>query len=394
MRMPSRLFKVSQLHVWSFQTAQAEAAAIAQSCQRLIAAGMAGQEDQILILISNRRLQQTAITQELGNLGLPFDPPGGLAVRDEDAMRAVYNILRLLKDHASQTPDYVAHRSLLTQLHGVGVTTARQVGDLCVANNQNFRELFYLAVQPQWLTPQRVASAVARVTNVAQTVGGWALQDTLAARSADIALLLSGTVFNGAPQAAAHVAAWNAFVAGLPAGMTLEEVFNFLSADDDAEQRQVLDAVTQRLGEAPAAAGQGQRRIRVLTMHGAKGLSGKVVFIPSAEQGILPNFKAIQATGLLNEQRRLFYVSLTRARAACIVSHAALHTGAAAFLIRQQPQVALPRSQFLGEMAVPSVNRANGLTTAEAQAILATSTTCRRHARYVIVQQLHQERGV
>ena len=153
--------------------------------------------------------------------------------------------------------------------------------------------------------------------------------------------------------------------------MTLEEVFNFLSADDDAEQRQVLDEVTQRLGEAPATGQEQQRRIRVLTMHGAKGLSGKVVFIPSAEQGILPNFKAIQAAGLLNEQRRLFYVSLTRARAACIVSHAALHTGAAAFLIRQQPQVALPRSQFLGEMGVHSGNRANGFTVPEAQTIIA-----------------------
>ena len=53
------------------------------------------------------------------------------------------------------------------------------------------------------------------------------------------------------------------------------------------------------------------------------------------------------------------------------MSHAALHTGAGAFLIQQQANVALPRSQFLNEMAVPSANRANGLTLAEAQAIMA-----------------------
>jgi len=40
-------------------------------------------------------------------------------------------------------------------------------------------------------------------------------------------------------------------------------------------------------------------------------------------------------------------------------------------LIQQQANVALPRSQFLNEMAVPSANRANGLTLAEAQAIMA-----------------------
>jgi len=106
-------------------------------------------------------------------------------------------------------------------------------------------------------------------------------------------------------------------------------------------------------------------------MHGAKGLSGKVVFIPGAEQGIIPSFRALQAAGLLNEQRRLFYVSLTRAKVACIVSHAAAHTGAGAFLILQRRRVALPRSQFLNETSLPSVNRMNGLTAAEATTIVA-----------------------
>jgi ATP-dependent exoDNAse (exonuclease V) beta subunit len=76
----------------------------------------------------------------------------------------------------------------------------------------------------------------------------------------------------------------------------------------------------------------------------------------------MPSFRAIHAAGLLIEHRRLFYVSVTRAMAACIISHSALHTGASAFRLRQQPRVMLPRSQFLNEMGVASVNRANGLT--------------------------------
>ena len=56
-----------------------------------------------------------------------------------------------------------------------------------------------------------------------------------------------------------------AFAAGLPQGMTLEEVLSFLSAEDDVDQRQVLDAVAQRLGEAPVAGQAQQRRIRILT---------------------------------------------------------------------------------------------------------------------------------
>jgi superfamily I DNA/RNA helicase len=178
-------------------------------------------------------------------------------------------------------------------------------------------------------------------------------------------------VFADSSQVAEYRQEWDAFVASLPQGMTLEELLSFLAADDEAAQRQVLDAVRERLGESNEGTGLGQKRLRILTMHGAKGLSGKVVFIPSAEQGIMPSFRAIHAAGLLNEQRRLFYVSVTRAKAACIVTHAALHSGAEAFFIRQSPQVRLPRSQFLNEMGVPSQNRNGGLSASEAARITA-----------------------
>lgn len=356
--------------VWSFPSAHQEAAAIAHSCQNLINGGMAGRENQIVILISNRRLQLGLITQELGNLGLPFDAPSGVAIRDEEPIRAAYSVLRLVQDRCQNAPDYLAHRSLLTQLHGVGANTAKGVGDLCVANNQNFRALFDLAVLPHWLNA-RAATAVTRIQNIVQNVNGWTLQDTIGARTADIDNILSTMVFNGSAQVAAHLAEWNAFANSLPQDMTLEEVLEFLAARDEADERRILEAVNLRLGERGAEDGGAPARIRILTMHGAKGLSGSVVFIPSAEQGIMPNFRAIQAVGLLNEQRRLFYVSLTRARAACVISHAALHTGPEAFLIQQRPNARLPRSQFLNEIGTPSTNRNGGLTAAEAAQIIA-----------------------
>jgi len=88
------------------------------------------------------------------------------------------------------------------------------------------------------------------------------------------------------------------------------------------------------------------------------------------EQGVLPSFRAINATGLLNEQRRLLYVSLTRARAACILSHAVRHSGAQARLLQQQVHVTLTRSQFLNEMGVTSVSRTWGLTATERAAVM------------------------
>jgi superfamily I DNA/RNA helicase len=88
------------------------------------------------------------------------------------------------------------------------------------------------------------------------------------------------------------------------------------------------------------------------------------------EQGILPSFRNLQAAGLVIEHRRLFYVSITRAMAACIISHSASHTGSQAFALRNQPRVRLPRSQFLNEMGVASVNRTAGLSATEAAAIV------------------------
>jgi DNA helicase II / ATP-dependent DNA helicase PcrA len=351
------------LYVWSFATAQAERNAIAQSCHQLINGPLAGQEDQIVILISNRRLQVGPITQELANLGIAFDAPGGATTRDEHPIRAAYSILRILRDRIAARPDYIVFRDMLALLHGVGVGTAMRVSDLCVNNHQNFHDLFHIAAIPHWLTG-RNAAAVGRVRAIIQQVAAWTVQDTIGARAGDIAQILSNIVFTGSAQLPNYLQEWNGLAASLPQGMTIEELLAFFESDDEAAQRGILDAVNTRLG----IGAQGvvpQKRIRILTMHGAKGLSGKVVFMPSAEQGIMPSFKAIYAVGLLNEQRRLFYVSLTRAKAACIITHSALHVGAEAFQIQQQPQVRLPRSQFLNEMASPSTNRIRGLTVAE-----------------------------
>jgi len=360
-----------RLLVWSFQTAQEEARAIAQSCQELINAGMAGREDEILILISNRRVQLDIIAQELGNLGLPYDPPRGASLVNElEPIRAVYALLRIARDQATGEEDYPAHRDILGILAGVGHVTAKAVADACITHNQNFRQLFYLSDCPSWLTG-KPASAVQRVMSIVQEVGGWSMSDTLASRSGDIAGVLSSQVFTTGGNAANNVGMWNTLAGALPGQMTLEELLQFLAADSEAEQEAILDTVNQRIeGSSPPSQTAIQKKIRILTMHGAKGLSGKVVFIPSAEQGIMPNFKALQATGLLIEQRRLFYVSMTRAMACCIISHAAQHTGAQAMALIQRHVARLTRSQFLNEMGVPSVTRTSGLSQAEAATIV------------------------
>ena len=53
--------------------------------------------------------------------------------------------------------------------------------------------------------------------------------------------------------------------------------------------------------------------IRLLTMHGAKGLEYDVVYIPDANDGMTPHKKALTASEM-EEERRMFYVAMTRAK--------------------------------------------------------------------------------
>jgi DNA helicase-2/ATP-dependent DNA helicase PcrA len=69
----------------------------------------------------------------------------------------------------------------------------------------------------------------------------------------------------------------------------------------------------------------GGDRVSLMTLHGAKGLEFDTVFLPGWEEGVFPNQRSMDESGNkgLEEERRLAYVGLTRARKLAIISHAA-----------------------------------------------------------------------
>ncbi len=78
-----------------------------------------------------------------------------------------------------------------------------------------------------------------------------------------------------------------------------------------------------------------QDAVQLMTIHAAKGLEFPIVFIVGAEQGIFPHERSINE-GSKEEERRLFYVAVTRAKQRLFISHAMIRQRYGE-IIRQTP---------------------------------------------------------
>lgn len=100
------------------------------------------------------------------------------------------------------------------------------------------------------------------------------------------------------------------------------------------------------------ATGDPAERISLMTLHGAKGLEFDIVYLPGWEEGLFPHPRALDESGErgLEEERRLAYVGLTRARRIANVSYALNRR------IHHQWQSSIP-SRFIEELPKEHVER-------------------------------------
>ena len=90
-------------------------------------------------------------------------------------------------------------------------------------------------------------------------------------------------------------------------------------------------------------AGEGQDAVQLMTVHAAKGLEFDAVFITGLEQGLFPHENSMSERDGLEEERRLMYVAVTRARQRLYLTHAQTR------LLHGQTRYCLP-SLFLEEL--------------------------------------------
>jgi len=112
-------------------------------------------------------------------------------------------------------------------------------------------------------------------------------------------------------------------------------------------------------------AGEGETAVQLMTVHAAKGLEFDVVFISGLEQGLFPHENASQERDGLEEERRLMYVAITRARKRLYLSWAQTR------MLHGQTRYCAP-SIFLDEIP-PSLLRRLAPTPAFASSSASTS---------------------
>ncbi|TMH98054.1 MAG: DNA helicase II [Betaproteobacteria bacterium] len=132
----------------------------------------------------------------------------------------------------------------------------------------------------------------------------------------------------------------------------LAELVNAAAAFTDeartAESGEAVDPLTAFLTHAALEAGEhqageGQDALQLMTVHSAKGLEFDVVFLSGLEEGLFPHEQSVVERDGLEEERRLAYVAITRARHRLYLSHAQTR------LLHGQTRYNIP-SRFLEEI--------------------------------------------
>jgi DNA helicase-2/ATP-dependent DNA helicase PcrA len=131
----------------------------------------------------------------------------------------------------------------------------------------------------------------------------------------------------------------------------LQELVSVVRQFEETSEETGLDVfLTQIALVTDLEQAQDGPRVTLMTLHSAKGLEFPIVFLAGLEDGLFPHRRTFDRPEELEEERRLCYVGMTRARELLYLSHAARR------MVFGQTQAALP-SRFLDELPASLVAR-------------------------------------
>ena len=312
-----------KLRVRGVWDGEAEARFVGEEIEALQRKGQALTENAILLRTGaqSREFEERFIT-----LGLPYRIVGGARFYERLEIR---DALAYLKAIVNPRHDLAFERIVNKPKRGLGTVTLRTLHETARAAGSSLQEAARRLVETDELRSAARRSLTALLSDLERWRG---LLDTMPhPELAEIVLDDSG-----------YTAMWMADKAADAPGRleNLKELVNATADFDTLAGFLEHVALVMERNEV-----EGQDLVNVMTLHSAKGLEFDTVFLAGWEEGLFPNQRALDEHGMraLEEERRLAYVGLTRARKRVVISFAAnrrLHGSWAA---------ALP-SRFLDEL--------------------------------------------
>jgi DNA helicase-2/ATP-dependent DNA helicase PcrA len=259
-----------------------------------------------MAILVRASFQTRAFEERMITLGIPYRIIGGLRFYERAEIRDAIAYLRVLVQPAD---DLAFERIVNTPKRGVGDTTLRAMH----VRARTAQVSLYAA------TEMLVAAGELR-GKLRESLGGllrlfhhWRAMLTTEGHVVTLVTLLDES---------GYTAMWQSDKSPDAPGR-LENLKELVRAISDFETLQgFLDHVALVMENEEKT---DDAKLSMMTLHGAKGLEFDVVFLPGWEEGVFPNQRALDEGGLksLEEERRLAYVGITRARKRCIISHAA-----------------------------------------------------------------------
>ena len=145
-----------------------------------------------------------------------------------------------------------------------------------------------------------------------------------------------------------------AVLVNLPAGKEADAIHNLRLMLEECRGEDGLARSLQDVEEMQSQAGfasDGIRGVFLGTIHAAKGLEWPVVFLPGLDEGVLPHAKSLLDKRRLEEEHRIFYVALTRAKRKVYLLGARYRTNVRGQIWECQP------SRFLGYLPPETIRR-------------------------------------
>ena len=257
--------------------------------------------------------QSRALEEALRKRAVAYRLIGTVRFYDRREVRDLMSYLKLV---ANPADDEAFRRAVSVPKRGIGDTTIEQ---LSLAARDAGIPMLAAAERPELLGAIRPAARGA-LEEFARVIGGFRESAREAAVDALLREIVDGIRYDEflrgeGPEATDRIENVRELITSAAEQVADEEGEVGLTPLDHFLQKAMLVAELDKLGPDADA-------VTLMTLHNAKGLEFPVVFITGLEDGLFPLAKAYDDPALLEEERRLFYVGITRAKHKLFLTHA------------------------------------------------------------------------